>query len=347
MAALLATLLLALLALGAAGALHARAMLRAALDGRRVRTQGQQTLMRYALLAETAKGQAQPRIGGWLSIAPSEAVALRTDRGRLSGRLFDAVGGGEDAPWALLLHGGLGTDGSQMLDVACELSLAGYRVLTPDLYAHGGSDGEIASLGGGADAQDVQAWVRFILNEDADARVVILGQDEGALAALGAAASGLPDAVAAVAADSAYTDAAARAVGMLAEAGYADSALNRALLYAAYRAANGVAAGEGDLLGRLEGIAVPLLLVHGTGDQDVPAWHSEDIALATGAELYLVEGAAHGMARYVDAEGYYDALLGFFDRATGRADTRAARPMRSIARSTSAVAAGGCSPTQR
>ena len=30
------------------------------------------------------------------------------------------------------------------------------------------------------------------------------------------------------------------------------------------------------------------------------------------AEVCLIEGATHGMARYVDPEQYYDALLTFF-----------------------------------
>ena len=89
------------------------------------------------------------------------------------------------------------------------------------------------------------------------------------------------------------------------------------LLRTAYQAINGVPL-ESGLFERLSDVEVPLLVMHGTGDQDVPAWHSEDIALAVGenAELYYVEGAGHGMARYVDPKGYYDALIGFFDRAT-------------------------------
>ena len=82
---------------------------------------------------------------------------------------------------------------------------------------------------------------------------------------------------------------------------------------------------DGCRLGYVGDVEVPLLLMHGTGDQDVPAWHSEDIALAAGerAQLYYVEGAGHGMARYVDQTGYYAALIGFFDRATQRAPAEA------------------------
>ena len=41
---------------------------------------------------------------------------------------------------------------------------------------------------------------------------------------------------------------------------------------------------------------------------------AQDIAAAMGsrAEVCLIEGATHGMVRYVDPEQYYDALLTFF-----------------------------------
>ena len=68
---------------------------------------------------------------------------------------------------------------------------------------------------------------------------------------------------------------------------------------------------------RIAGADVPLLLIHGTGDTQVLAWQSEDIAQAAGenAQLLLVEGAEHGMARYLEPDAYYDALLGFFEHA--------------------------------
>ena len=48
--------------------------------------------------------------------------------------------------------------------------------------------------------------------------------------------------------------------------------------------------------------------------------HSEDIAAAAGdnVRLLYVEGAGHGMARYIDETAYYEALLGFYDEAVQR-----------------------------
>lgn len=295
-----------------------RFLLGDALNGRRSRTQ-QETLVVFALDEEMNNSQADARVNGWLSVVQQEDVSLDTQRGELSGSVFEPVSQAGDAPWAIVVHGGLGTDRSQVRDIACELSLAGYRVLTPDLYAHGSSAGKIASLGL-ADAQDVSAWIDWILCRDQDARIVLMGVDEGAAAVLLAAVSNESGAVCAAAADSAYADVRDRAMQMLSETASADGAfrgLSEKLFAAAYRVMFGVSLDEGDLLHAVRETETPMLFLHGTGDMDVPAWHSEDLRreAGEGVRLYLAEGAGHGTARFLDPDGYYDALLSFFAAA--------------------------------
>lgn len=293
-------------------ALHAGNLLHETLDGRKT-GETEAHVTHFSLREQMMKGQADTRVRGWLSIVHREEIVLDTKRGMLSASLFEPIHEDEFVPWALVLHGGLGTNRNQVTDVACELSLAGYRVLTPDLYAHGTSDGEIASLGL-ADAQDVQAWVQWITERDPLSRIVIFGQDEGGFAALTASAQGLPPQVCAVAADSAYVSTEARMLDLL----ESDSRVDEILLSMSYRLEHGVDVGEGELLQRLADCDLPLLLIHGTGDAEIPAWHSEDLAAAgNDARLLFVEGAAHGMARYADSETYYAALLDFYEKALG------------------------------
>ena len=72
----------------------------------------------------------------------------------------------------------------------------------------------------------------------------------------------------------------------------------------------------GELLEPLAACELPLLLIHGTGDSEVPAWHSEDLAAAgKDAQLLFAEGAGHGMARYALGEAFYDALTEFYAQA--------------------------------
>lgn len=312
-------LLLAALAL-LTGALVLTALcgrtLRMALDGHRER-ELETAVSSFSLREQMGMEQTGARVRGWQSMVGSETVTVSGGRGRLSAQLFAPLGEEDGAPWALVLHGGPGTDHTQVLDVACALSLQGYRVLVPDLAAHGKSEGAASSLGI-REAEDVRAWVEWIMLEDMDARIVCFGQDEGGAALLLAAAGGMLESVRAVAADSAYVSVQARALDLLAEidAGW----LCRLLLEPAFRLVNGVSIRAGQITERMAGAAVPLLLIHGTGDTQVLAWQSEALAEAAGenAQLLLVEGAEHGMARYLEPDTYYDALLGFFEEALAR-----------------------------
>lgn len=274
-------------------------------DAEMVQTQSDY-VTKFDLDAQEGMNQMASRVNGWLSAVESREVSVRAPRGMLHAVCYEPVGGAADAPWAIVFHGGVGTTRKQVEDVACMLSLEGYRVLTPDLYAHGASEGAASTLGFG-DAQDVGAWVSFVLAEQPDARMVLFGQGEGAAAVLCAAGNGLPENVTAVAADSACNGVAQSAC---AQGAQDDSGLSGMLLHAMLRHQ----AGSEPIAERIAGDDTPLLLIHGTGDQQVPAWNSEDIALAAGdrAKLLLIEGAGHGLSRYLEPDTYYDALLAFY-----------------------------------
>ncbi len=126
-------------------------------------------------------------------------------------------------------------------------------------------------------------------------------------------AKGLPQAVAAAAAESPTLDIPQIARETLEDAGESVGALEEVLLSAAYRLAFGEKL-ERISEERFAGGGVPTLLFAGTLDEQSPAYVAQDIAAAMGsrAKVCLIEGATHGMARYVDPEQYYDALLTFF-----------------------------------
>ena len=97
-------------------------------------------------------------------------------------------------------------------------------------------------------------------------------------------------------------------------AGTGEGGLKGALLDLVFRRK---AFGAEPISKRIAGVKVPLLLIHGTGDQTVPAWNSEDIVAACpeNALLLFVEGAGHGQSRFLDEALYYDTLLDFYTRA--------------------------------
>lgn len=60
--------------------------------------------------------------------------------------------------------------------------------------------------------------------------------------------------------------------------------------------------------------AFPVLLIHGTEDDQIPVSHAHWLhaaAPAGASELYLVEGAGHGQAHAVAGEAYEDRVLAF------------------------------------
>ena len=75
----------------------------------------------------------------------------------------------------------------------------------------------------------------------------------------------------------------------------------------------------------LEGVSLansplPLLLIHGTGDDFVPADMSqENYAAAAGEKrMILVEGATHGISYLVEEERCRRELLAFVDQYAGQ-----------------------------
>lgn len=293
-------------------ALYADSLYREAFNARESKTRQENAeVTSFDLFAEENAHQTQSRIAGWLSTVSSQEVTVSSSRAKLSATQYEPVGGDTNAPWAIVFHGGLGTDREQVMDIACMLSLQGYRVLTPDLYAHGKSEGAASTLGYG-DAQDVRAWIDYVQKTQMGARIVLFGQDEGAAAVLMAACDGLGESVAAVAADSACDDGVS---GLLALAGMQEGDINAFLFELMFKRKTGFDGAK--LSERIAQADVPLLLIHGTGDQVVPAWHSEDIALAAGdsAQLLYVEGAGHGLSRFLEPQTVYDALLAFYENA--------------------------------
>jgi len=323
--AVLAAAFMLLMMIGcSAGVYRVHVLMKAALDGRRTRIHAAAHMAEFALREQMYSGQASPRVSAWLTVAAQEQVNLEVDGKMRTARVFEPVGvsdaagtTGDDGntPWALVLHGGLGSQGADLLDVACALSLEGYRVLLPDLAAHGESAGTVSSLGV-LESRDVTAWVRWIRSRDETAGIVAIGQDEGAAALLFALES-LDGMICAAAADSAYSSAKSRAMEMLWEAAPYANVIDRFLFQAAYSALIARSGTDGDVCAAVRNTKTPLLVIHGTGDTDVPAWQGEDIARAAGenAQLCLIEGAAHGRARFAEPQAFYEALLGFFEEA--------------------------------
>ena len=297
------------------GAWRGYALLSKALDGRRERPAAMTHLSEFALREQMHMSHAVSQMNGWLSFVNMSEVTLEDGGMHRHAKVYDAIREEKRSAWALVLHGGLGTDHNQILDVACEFSLAGYRVLTPDLVSHGRSEGDLTSLGLREQA-DVAAWMDWIKKQDPFAEIVIWGHDEGAVSVLLAASCGMDESVRAIIADSPYLSIEERFMQMLEESEKEISAMDRFLAKLAYRAMFGEMDSV-DLRKAVSECRIPILLIYGSGDEDTPAWYGEELVEAAdeNVSLMLIEGAVHGMARYGDPKAYYGAIMAHCDKA--------------------------------
>ena len=312
-AAIVAVMLAAAVTVG--GMRRGYTLLRASLDGRRERPQSITHLSEFALREQMHEMHAVSQLNGWLSFVNVQEVELKIGMQRRCAKVYEPVRSSEHVPWALVLHGGMGTDYTQVLDVACEFSLAGYRVLAPDLAAHGQSEGETTSLGL-QEKEDVAAWIAWIKQRDPLAEIVIYGHDEGAVAVLLAAGEGMDESVRAIIADSPYLSADERCMQMLSEMTPEVTDLDRTLVRMAYRIVFGNPE-QADVRNVIRQCKIPVLLIYGTSDEDTPAWYGEELLAAAkdNVRLLLIEGAVHGMARHGDPKTYYDEVLAYCSAA--------------------------------
>ncbi len=65
----------------------------------------------------------------------------------------------------------------------------------------------------------------------------------------------------------------------------------------------------------VKSLNVPILLIHGAEDEEIPAEHSKILHKnALNSELWLVEGAGHGMSYSKNPEEYEKRVIDFFDK---------------------------------
>lgn len=262
------------------------------------------------------------------TVLPRTPISLTPESLNLSSETvqFDAMDGirlegwviraDPSRPWVILCHG-LGSNRSDLLDIAAALHAAHLNLLLFDFRSHGGSAGRITSFGWW-EQRDLEGALAFLGQQgDVPARPYgVYGISLGAAVALMVAAK--DERLGAVAADSPYTN--------------LEETLGRhlTLMYplprlpfhwfvlATYRIRFGVwprHVSPKDSASRLS--PRPLLLIHGAQDPRMPvegarAMHARASEPKT---LWVVEGAGHleGFGR--DPNAYLTRLVGFFEAA--------------------------------
>ena len=199
----------------------------------------------------------------------------------------------------------------------------GYSVLLPDARAHGESGGELATYGV-FEAGDIATWASWLRREHRASAVFGFGESMGAALILQALRE--QQALTAVAAESPFASFREVAYDRLGQRFGAGDGLGRTLfrpiaevgmLYARWR--YGVDLEHASPENAVEGARIPVLLIHGAGDDNIPPRHSQRIHARnpSASTLWIVPGAGHGGAVNETPGEFERRLLNWFDGSGG------------------------------
>jgi hypothetical protein len=251
----------------------------------------------------------------WLAEVSGQKLTRETKDGyALVAQEFFAKEDSND--WVILLHGYTGWK-EEMYPYARWYWEQGYHVLVPDLRAQGESEGDFIGMGW-TDSQDCELWVDYILEQDADAQIVLHGQSMGAATALifsGNEPENYTGNIRAIISDCAYTSAydmfgdKITAWFSLPPFPFVDSACLMLRLRGGYDLK------KASPLDAVQKSTIPTLFIHGDADAMIDVSQAYELYenASCKKELLIVEGAGHAQAADKDPEGYWGAIEKFLD----------------------------------
>ena len=260
--------------------------------------------------------------------AQLEDVSITTpDAAVLRGWLLRPPHANGDA--ALLLHG-LGDNRLGMTGYAQLLLSHGYAVLLPDARAHGVSGGALATFGL-LEAQDIRQWADFLSAATRAHCVYGLGESMGAAQLLQSLETGTQFcAVVAESPFSTFREIAYDRMGQPFHLGpWVGRTVLRPLVDAAFLRARWKYQLDMERISPEDAVAhahIPVLLIHGQIDSNIPVRHSRDIHdRSPQAALWEVPGADHCGAIAIAPQEFERRVFGWFSR-TVQATSEPAHP---------------------
>ncbi|MBO7196933.1 MAG: alpha/beta hydrolase [Clostridia bacterium] len=248
-------------------------------------------------------------------ITPHKNVEITTFDGlTLRGRYYEHS---PDAPIEIMMHGYQGNLERDLSGGIFRALNIGHSVLVYDHRGSGKSDGNTLTFGIN-ESRDCRKWIDFVINEiNKDAKIILSGVSMGGATAM---------------ITSGYDDLPQNIVGIVADCGYTsakdiikkvikDMKLPPNLLYPFVKLGARIFGGfnldEFSPIEQVKKSKIPTIFVHGDADDFVPMDMSEanyNASSAAKKELYIVKGAAHGLAYIVAGDDYLTKLTEFFHK---------------------------------
>ena len=220
---------------------------------------------------------------------------------------------------AILLHG-VADGRAGLASRAHMLVEAGYTVLLPDARGHGVSGGEIISFGV-RESDDLHRWADWFRSEVRPAQLFGMGASMGAAILLQSLENDTR--FRAAIAECPFADFHDVAYDRVAGKLYLNRWFARALLFPAIetgiaygRLRYGVNLASASPERAIRNTKVPVLLIHGDADTNIPSSHSEALHAANPAvsELWIVHGAGHVTIRKTAGDEFRRRVLSWFQR---------------------------------
>lgn|GEM_PF-89997 len=217
---------------------------------------------------------------------------------------------------AIIFHGYLGK-GMDMDSFARFYSeKLGFNVLLPDARGHGASEGDYIGFGW-HERHDNLLWIQKVIERNGDqAQIVLHGLSMGGAAVMMVSGESLPPQVKAIVEDCGYSSVYDEFSYLFKSRFFISGFPFIAATSMLTQLKAGFSFYEASALKQLAKNKTPALFIHGLEDTVVPAsmvWQLYNSCRAE-KEIYLVEGAGHGMAYAIDPLRYENVVTNFLSR---------------------------------
>ncbi|MWV46465.1 alpha/beta fold hydrolase [Paenibacillus sp. HJL G12] len=250
----------------------------------------------------------------WLSSQPLEMLHLQSEDGLpLTGYYIPADHPSERT--VILVHG-YSSQGKEMGAFAKLYHEMGFHVLMPDNRGHGESGGDYIGFGW-PDRRDVMQWIGYLLKRSGkEMQLMLHGVSMGGATVLMTSGEKLPEQVKCIVSDCAYTSVKDILTHQLKQMYRLPPFPLLPITSLVCKLRAGYFFGEGTALKQVAKTHLPVLFIHGDQDTFVPYEMVHRLAAAAGGEheLYVVAGAVHANAYFVDKKEYRDRISRFIGR---------------------------------
>ncbi|MCI6692045.1 MAG: alpha/beta hydrolase [Clostridium sp.] len=259
------------------------------------------------------KEKSKKEVEDWLKEVNSEETTITSNDGlKLWGKVY--LQNDKSDKWVIIAHGYTSSH-EDVQPIALNFYNKGYNVLTPDMRAHGNSEGKYIGMGW-LDKEDILLWINYILTLDSNSQIVLYGESMGGATVMMTSGEELPSNVKAIVEDCGYTSVQEMFEAQLYERFGLPPfpILNAAELVTNIKAKYNFH--EASALEQVKKSKTPILFTHGGNDTYVPTEMVYRLYEAANCEkdILVIDGAGHGSAPDVDPETYYEKVFTFLNK---------------------------------